>query len=48
MMVNFYFLQCLMEIVKEIGEMYYKFDGLIYKLGEYFDKYVINDYSFKY
>ncbi|ANB49344.1 class 1b ribonucleoside-diphosphate reductase subunit alpha [Bacillus velezensis] len=48
MMVNFYSLQRSMEIAKETGETYYKFDGSTYKSGEYFDKYVTNDYSPKY
>ncbi|WP_391509905.1 class 1b ribonucleoside-diphosphate reductase subunit alpha [Bacillus velezensis] len=45
MMVNFYSLQRSMEIAKETGETYYKFDGSTYKSGEYFDKYVTYDYS---
>ncbi|WP_345806237.1 class 1b ribonucleoside-diphosphate reductase subunit alpha [Bacillus subtilis] len=45
MMVNFYSLQRSMEIARETGETYYKFDGSTYKSGEYFDKYVTNDYS---
>ncbi|AUG36013.1 MULTISPECIES: class 1b ribonucleoside-diphosphate reductase subunit alpha [Bacillus amyloliquefaciens group] len=48
MMVNFYSLQRSMEIAKETGETYYKFDGSTYKSGEYFEKYVTNDYSPKY
>ncbi|MGF0223573.1 class 1b ribonucleoside-diphosphate reductase subunit alpha [Bacillus velezensis] len=48
MMVNFYSLQRSMEIARETGETYYKFDGSTYKSGEYFDKYVTNDYSPKY
>ncbi|MEK4632514.1 MULTISPECIES: class 1b ribonucleoside-diphosphate reductase subunit alpha [Bacillus] len=48
MMVNFYSLQRSMEIARETGETYYKFDGSTYKSGEYFDKYVKNDYSPKY
>ncbi|WP_435051803.1 class 1b ribonucleoside-diphosphate reductase subunit alpha [Bacillus velezensis] len=48
MMVNFYSLQRSMEIAKETGETYYKFDGSTYKSGEYFNKYVTIDYSPKY
>lgn len=48
MMVNFYSLQRSMEIARETGETYYKFDGSTYNSGEYFDKYVTNDYSPKY
>ncbi|TNU64196.1 class 1b ribonucleoside-diphosphate reductase subunit alpha [Bacillus velezensis] len=48
MMVNFYSLQRSMEIARETGATYYKFDGSTYKSGEYFDKYVKNDYSPKY
>lgn len=48
MMVNFYSLQRSMEIARETGETYYKFDGSTYKSGEYFDKYVTIDYSPKY
>lgn len=48
MMVNFYSLQRSMEIARETGETYYKFDGSTYKSGEYFDKYVTNDYSPQY
>ncbi|MCY8934457.1 class 1b ribonucleoside-diphosphate reductase subunit alpha [Bacillus atrophaeus] len=48
MMINFYSLQRSMEIARETGETYYKFDGSTYKSGEYFDKYVTNDYSPKY
>ncbi|MEC5220025.1 class 1b ribonucleoside-diphosphate reductase subunit alpha [Bacillus atrophaeus] len=48
MMVNFYSLQRSMEIAKETGETYYKFDGSTYKSGEYFEKYVTNDYNPKY
>ncbi|MCY8985843.1 MULTISPECIES: class 1b ribonucleoside-diphosphate reductase subunit alpha [Bacillus] len=45
MMVNFYSLQRSMEIARETGETYYKFDGSTYKSGEYFEKYVTNNYS---
>ncbi|MED3334210.1 class 1b ribonucleoside-diphosphate reductase subunit alpha [Bacillus velezensis] len=48
MMVNFYSLQRSMEIARETGETYYKFDGSAYKSGEYFEKYVTNDYIPKY
>ncbi|MFI8649475.1 class 1b ribonucleoside-diphosphate reductase subunit alpha [Bacillus velezensis] len=48
MMVNFYSLQRSMEIAKETGETYYKFDGSTYKSGEYFGKYMTIDYSPKY
>lgn len=48
MTVNFYSLQRSMEIARETGETYYKFDGSTYKSGEYFEKYVTNDYSPKY
>ncbi|WP_418133874.1 class 1b ribonucleoside-diphosphate reductase subunit alpha [Bacillus velezensis] len=48
MMVNFYSLQRSMEIARETGETYYKFDGSTYKSGEYFGKYVTIDYSPKY
>ncbi|MCY8328945.1 class 1b ribonucleoside-diphosphate reductase subunit alpha [Bacillus spizizenii] len=48
MMVNFYSLQRSMEIARETGETYYKFDGSTYKSGEYFEKYVTNDYSPQY
>lgn len=48
MMVNFYSLQRSMEIARETGETYYKFDGSAYKSGEYFEKYVTNDYSPQY
>ncbi|MEC2153256.1 class 1b ribonucleoside-diphosphate reductase subunit alpha [Bacillus velezensis] len=48
MMVNFYSLQRSMEIARETGETYYKFDGSTYKSGKYFDKYVTNDYRPKY
>ncbi|UPG83491.1 class 1b ribonucleoside-diphosphate reductase subunit alpha [Bacillus subtilis] len=48
MMVNFYSLQRSMEIARETGETYYKFDGSTYKSGEYFEKYVKNDYSPQY
>lgn len=48
MMVNFYSLQRSMEIARETGESYYKFDGSTYKSGEYFEKYVTNDYSPQY
>lgn len=48
MMVNFYSLQRSMELARETGETYYKFDGSTYKSGEYFEKYVTIDYSPKY
>ncbi|MCY8546622.1 class 1b ribonucleoside-diphosphate reductase subunit alpha [Bacillus vallismortis] len=48
MMVNFYSLQRSMEIARVTGEAYYKFDGSTYKSGEYFEKYVTNDYSPQY
>ncbi|MED4845901.1 class 1b ribonucleoside-diphosphate reductase subunit alpha [Bacillus atrophaeus] len=48
MMVNFYSLQRSMEISRETGETYYKFDGSAYKSGEYFEKYVTNDFSPQY
>ncbi|MEZ3607523.1 class 1b ribonucleoside-diphosphate reductase subunit alpha [Bacillus subtilis] len=48
MMVNFYSLQRSMEIARETGETYYKFDGSTYKSGEYFEKYITNDYSPQY
>ncbi|MCY7959598.1 class 1b ribonucleoside-diphosphate reductase subunit alpha [Bacillus spizizenii] len=48
MMVNFYSLQRSMEIARETGETYYKFNGSTYKSGEYFEKYVTNDYSPQY
>ncbi|MCY7977529.1 class 1b ribonucleoside-diphosphate reductase subunit alpha [Bacillus inaquosorum] len=48
MMVNFYSLQRSMEIARETGETYYKIDGSAYKSGEYFEKYVTNDFSPQY
>lgn len=48
MMVNFYSLQRSMEIARETGETYYKFNGSAYKSGEYFEKYVTNDFSPQY
>ncbi|WP_181219410.1 class 1b ribonucleoside-diphosphate reductase subunit alpha [Bacillus subtilis] len=39
MMVNYYSLQRSMEIAKETGETYYKFEGSTYKSGEYFKQY---------
>lgn len=48
MMVNFYSLQRSMEIARETGETYYKFVGSTYKSGEYFERYVTNNYSPQY
>ncbi len=45
MMINYYSLKRSMEIAKETGETYYKFEGSTYKSGSYFDKYLRNDYS---
>nr|WP_310876945.1 class 1b ribonucleoside-diphosphate reductase subunit alpha [Priestia megaterium] len=45
MMMNFYSLERSMEIAKETGITYYKFDGSTYATGEYFNKYLENDYS---
>ncbi|WP_220456038.1 class 1b ribonucleoside-diphosphate reductase subunit alpha [Priestia aryabhattai] len=45
MMMNFYSLERSMEIAKETGITYYKFDESTYATGEYFSKYLENDYS---
>ncbi|EIM11760.1 SPbeta phage ribonucleoside-diphosphate reductase, alpha subunit [Bacillus atrophaeus C89] len=48
MMVNYYSLQRSMEIAKETGETYYKFEGSTYKTSEYFKKYEENSFKPKF
>ncbi|KYD05387.1 class 1b ribonucleoside-diphosphate reductase subunit alpha [Bacillus atrophaeus] len=48
MMINYYSLQRSMEIAKETGEKYYKFEGSTYKSGEYFKKYEENCFKPKF
>lgn len=45
MMVNYYSIKRSMEIAKESGTSFYKFDQSEYASGKYFDKYVSHDYS---
>jgi ribonucleoside-diphosphate reductase alpha chain len=44
MMVNFYSLERSMELAKEKQQKYYQFEGSTYASGEYFNKYLENDY----
>jgi len=45
MIVNFYSLERSMEIAKETGVKYYRFEESTYATGEYFDQYVQEDFS---
>lgn len=48
MMMNFYSLQRSMEISKEKNEKFYRFEESEYANGNYFEKYITNDYSPKF
>ncbi|WP_143767737.1 class 1b ribonucleoside-diphosphate reductase subunit alpha [Paenibacillus odorifer] len=48
MMVNYYSIKRSMEIAKETGKKFYRFEDSEYASGKYFDKYVENDYSPKF
>ncbi len=45
MMVNFYSIERSMEIAKETGVKYYKFEDSTYATGEYFKQYLEEDFS---
>lgn len=45
MMMNYYSLERSMEIAKERNSKFYGFEGSTYATGEYFEKYITNDYS---
>lgn len=45
MMVNFYSLERSMEIAKETGIKYYKFEDSTYATGEYFKQYLVEEFS---
>jgi len=44
MMMNFYSLERSMEIARDTGKKFYGFEKSTYATGEYFDKYLKNDY----
>jgi ribonucleoside-diphosphate reductase alpha chain len=48
MMVNYYSIKRSMEIAKESGKKFFRFKESEYASGEYFDKYLVNDYSPKF
>ncbi|WP_195536303.1 class 1b ribonucleoside-diphosphate reductase subunit alpha [Bacillus paralicheniformis] len=48
MMMNFYSIERSAEIAKEKGETYYNYEGSAYATGEYFEKYVTQDFSPKF
>ena len=45
MMVNFYSIERSMEIARETGKKYYKFENSTYASGEYFKQYLEEDFS---
>ncbi|KPN13361.1 ribonucleotide-diphosphate reductase subunit alpha [Bacillus australimaris] len=45
MMVNYYSIKRSSEIAKEKGETFHRYEGSGYATGEYFDKYVENDFT---
>lgn len=45
MMVNYYSIERSMEIARDTGIKYYGFEKSSYASGEYFDKYILNDFS---
>ncbi|GLF90649.1 ribonucleoside-diphosphate reductase subunit alpha [Bacillus safensis] len=45
MMVNYYSIKRSSEIAKEKGETFHRYEGSGYATGEYFDKYVKNDFT---
>ena len=48
MMMNFYSIERSAEIAKEKGETYHRYEGSAYATGEYFEKYVTQDFSPKF
>lgn len=48
MMVNYYSLERSMELAIEKGKTFYGFEGSTYKTGEYFEKYISEDFSPKF
>ncbi|MED1237049.1 class 1b ribonucleoside-diphosphate reductase subunit alpha, partial [Bacillus paralicheniformis] len=48
MMMNFYSIERSAEIAKEKGETYHNYEGSAYATGEYFEKYVTQDFSPKF
>ncbi|EWH20201.1 class 1b ribonucleoside-diphosphate reductase subunit alpha [Bacillus haynesii] len=48
MMMNFYSIERSAEIAKEKGETYHNYEGSAYATGEYFKKYVTQDFSPKF
>ncbi|PAV33442.1 ribonucleotide-diphosphate reductase subunit alpha, partial [Bacillus licheniformis] len=48
MMMNFYSIERSAEIAKEKGETYHGYEGSAYATGEYFEKYVTQDFSPKF
>lgn len=48
MMVNYYSIEKSMLIAKEKGEVFKDFDKSEYATGKYFDKYLVEDYTFKF
>lgn len=48
MMVNYYSIKRSMEIAKESGKKFYRFEDSDYASGKYFDRYLENDYSPKF
>ncbi|MPQ25726.1 class 1b ribonucleoside-diphosphate reductase subunit alpha [Bacillus paralicheniformis] len=48
MMMNFYSIERSAEIAKEKGETYHHYEGSAYATGEYFEKYVTQDFSPKF
>ncbi|MBU8576349.1 class 1b ribonucleoside-diphosphate reductase subunit alpha [Bacillus pumilus] len=45
MMVNYYSIKCSSELAKEKGSTFYGYEGSTYSSGEYFNKYVENDFT---
>ncbi|MED4883061.1 ribonucleotide reductase N-terminal alpha domain-containing protein [Bacillus smithii] len=45
MMMNYYSLERSMEIARDKNKTFFGFEGSTYKTGEYFDKYLENDYA---
>ncbi|MBL7475405.1 class 1b ribonucleoside-diphosphate reductase subunit alpha [Bacillus paralicheniformis] len=48
MMMNFYSIERSAEIAKEKGETYHNYEGSAYATGEYFEKYVTQDFAPKF
>lgn len=48
MMMNFYSIERSAEIAKQKGETFYQYEGSTYATGEYFEKYITQDFSPKF